>query len=107
MLSAASVNVPANFAGMQILKGVRPAGFTSPWARNWDQSNATNGPAAVVRNISTGLGTFDWSRFDLFMSNNAACTNMVFTLGQVADWIITRSARGGASAGVSRDAGGD
>jgi len=98
VLSSSSVNVPSDFAGMQVLKAALPTGFTSQIARNWDQSNASSGTAAIVRYIGTSLGVFDWSRFDLFMSNNAG-KKILFTLGQPADWMITRSAIGGANAG--------
>ena len=98
MLASSSVNVPSSFAGMQVLKAAAPSGFTSPVARNWDQSNASSGTAAIVKYIGTSLGVFDWSRFDLFMTNNAG-KRIIFTLGQPADWIITRAALGGANNG--------
>lgn len=83
---------------MQVLKAALPTGFSSAVARNWDQSNAASGPPAIVRNISTGSGTFDWSAFDLFMSNNAG-KKIIFTLGQPSDWMISRAAIGGANYG--------
>lgn len=84
---------------MQVLKSATPAGFTSQWARNWDQSNAPSGPPAIIRNINPStLGVYDWTSFDLFFSNNAG-KKLVFTLGQPADWMITRAAIGGANFG--------
>lgn len=83
---------------MQVLKAALPTGFTSSYARNWDQSNKSSGTAALVRFTGTSLGVFDWTNFDLFMTNNAG-KEIIFTLGQPADWMITRSAIGGANLG--------
>ena len=83
---------------MQVLKSALPDGFVTQYARNWDQSNASSGSAAVLKYIGTASGVFDWSRFDLFFSNNAS-KKIIFTLGQPADWVITRSAIGGANYG--------
>lgn len=83
---------------MQVLKATTPVGFTSPWARSWDQSNATNGSPAVVKYINPSSGTFDWTVLDRFMSNNVG-KKKIITLGVPADWMITRAATGGATFG--------
>jgi len=83
---------------MQRLKGATATGFTSQFARNWDQSNQSSGNPAVVKYINTSAGVFDWTIFDLFFTNNAG-KKIIFTLGQPADWMITRSANGGANLG--------
>lgn len=83
---------------MQNLRGTTPTGFTSPWARNWDQINAASGNPAIVKYIGVAFGSPDWSRFDLFMTNNVG-KKILFTLGQPADWMITRASVGGANYG--------
>lgn len=84
---------------MQRLKGSTATGFTSPWARTWDQSNQSSGNPAVVKYINpTTAGVYDWSSFDLFFANNVGRRKIV-TLGVPADWMITRAAIGGAGLG--------
>lgn len=83
---------------MQVLNAAVPVGFDYDWARNWDQSNESSGVPAIVKYINPSSGVFDWAKFDLFFANNAG-KKIVFTLGQPADWMITRSALGGANAG--------
>lgn len=84
---------------MQILRGTTPPGFTSSVARSWDQINSGSGNPAIVKYINpTTAGVYDWSRFDLFFTNNAG-KKIIFTLGQPADWMILRAAIGGANYG--------
>lgn len=90
--------MPVEFGGMQVLKAAVPPGFLTPWARNWDQSNESIGPPAIVKYINPSSGVFDWGKFDLFFTNNVG-KKIVFTLGQPADWMIDRAALGGANHG--------
>ncbi len=97
VLTSSSVNVPANFAGMQNLTTAQPDGFTSNVARNWDQKNGTV-TNAVVSRITSSAGVYNWVSFDAFFTANAG-KKIIFTLGYPADWMITRSAIGGAHEG--------
>lgn len=100
VLSSASVNVPMNYVGMQNIGGVLAPGFTQQYVRNWDQRVTGSGTPVLVRYVNTSSGVFDWTRFDVFFSAAAAAgKKVVFTLGQSADWMITRSAIGGANLG--------
>ena len=104
ILSSSTVNVPINFAGMQVIKAVSATNFNSSIARNWDQLNAASGSAAVVKYLNPSSGVFDWTVLDRFISNNLG-KQILFTLGQPADWMIpSRSALGGANYGGKANA---
>lgn len=85
---------------MQYIDGVLAPGFTQQYVRNWDQNAVGSGNPVVIRYINPSSGTFTWTQFDAFFSAAAAADQkVVFTLGQPADWMITRSALGGANLG--------
>lgn len=52
----------------------------------------------MVRNVATADGVFDWTLFDRLF-DNAPAGRVLFTLGIPADWMIARSAIGGATYG--------
>ncbi len=65
--------------------------------RNWDYTSTLSVPC-IVKYINPSNGVFDWSSFDKFFGSNTS-KDIIFVLGQPADWMIPRAATGGASKG--------
>lgn len=78
--------------------GAFDADFVRSWGYNGDGSGGSSFPGVQVRTVNTSSGVFDWSQFDLMFSSNTGKKVMV-CLGIPADWMITRSAVGGATYG--------
>ena len=96
------VTVPENFIGMQtaLLDNV-PSNVTTTLTRSWDfyGSGGTAGTTnCVVKFINPSAGNYNWTVFDKLFSNNAS-KQIMFTLGQPADYLVTRAATGSAYLG--------
>lgn len=65
--------------------------------RTWDYMGASSGnnPCIVKYINPTTAGVYDWTTFDLLLTSNPT-QDVIITLGQPADWMITRAALGGA-----------
>jgi len=101
-LTTTPVAVPLEFAGMQALQAPDTE-FDYHYARSWDQNSGLLSSAYVARvnNISTSEGVYNWTGFDAFMNTNSG-KELVVTLGCPSDWMIARSANGGAAFGGTK-----
>ncbi len=96
MLSSATVNVPVNFAGMTIATGNDAIPLQYSVNRTWDFGSESLASQVLVKNINPSSGVFDWTCLDRFI-NASVGKDIIFCLGQPADWMILRAAVGGAS----------
>jgi hypothetical protein len=95
------VTVPSNYVGCCSGNIVKvPSTLTHQIIRNWDYkgSNGAN-HEAIMTYINPSAGTYDWSTFDQLFSNNPD-KDIVFVLGNPPDYLVTRSAVGGAYRGT-------
>jgi hypothetical protein len=97
-LLLAPVVVPAGFVGVSANNVLAPSGVIYATTRNWDYAGG-GGASAVCSGINTASGTFNWTNFDDLFSNSVG-KDFIFTLGQPADWMISRAALGGSTYGV-------
>lgn len=95
------VVVPTNFVGSccgDLLKV--PSTLTTQVARSWDYEG-TNGftHSAIMTEINTSAGVYDWSTFDQFFSNSTD-KDLIFVLGTPPDYLVSGSAIGGSYRGT-------
>lgn len=97
LISSSSVNVPSSYVGAQSIFTATPAGMTFGTGRTWGYLGAASGlnPLLVKYICPATAGVYDWSTFDQFFASNAS-RDAIVTLGQPADWMISRAAIGGA-----------
>lgn len=95
------VVVPKNYVGMSSEKvDVIPSTFTVGTVRSWDfvgsggSSGTTN---CIVKFINPSNGVYHWTEFDKLFQN--ADRQIIFVLGQPADYLVTRTATGSAYMG--------
>lgn len=102
MLSTALVTVPNDFFGISTEHLAAVAAFDAAFVRSWgyvgDGVGGAGFPHLMVRTTAPASGTYDWTMFDRLF-DNAPNGRVLFTLGIPADWMITRSAIGGATYG--------
>lgn len=73
--------------------------MTYGMARTWDYLGQTGNPGLIVKYVCPSTaGVYDWTTFDFFFTAHAG-KDAIVTLGQPADWMISRAAIGGANAG--------
>lgn len=95
------VTVPRNFVGIstgQIVKA--PDAIKHGIVRNWDYvgTQAFN-QGAIMTVINPSAGIYNWTAFDELFSNNQA-KDIIFTLGNPPDYLVSRAATGGAYRGT-------
>lgn len=95
------VVVPKNYTGMSSkLVDVIPETFKVDIVRSWDfcGSGGTGGSTnCVMKYINTASGVYNWTVFDKLFQNSGR--QIIFTLGQPADYLVTRAAVGSAYLG--------
>lgn len=94
------VIVPANFVGISTQDIVAaPSSAIHSLVRSWDYEGSRGFPnRAVMAKINPSAGAWDWQTFDELLSNNAG-KQVIITLGQPADYLVSRAAVGGAYIG--------
>jgi len=99
-LVARPVVVPANFVGICTQDIVAaPGSAVHALVRSWDYEGTRGFPnRCVVARINPSAGTWDWQTFDELLSNNPT-KQVIITLGQPADYLVSRAAVGGAYIG--------
>ena len=97
LLSASSVNVPATYMGVSSIRTPSSPLLSVGTVRTWDYMGAPSGnnPCVIKYINPTTAGVYDWTTFDLLLTSNPT-QDVIVTLGQPADWMITRAALGGA-----------
>lgn len=94
----APVVMPANFVGVCTKSLVAaPGAVKHGLVRSWDYqgSRGLTTTRAVVCRINPSAGTWDWQTFDELLSNNTD-KQIIITLGQPGDYLVTPAAIGGA-----------
>lgn len=91
------VTVPEGFVGLHTNRSlVVPSSAVSSITRSWDYGGTSAWPnRAVVKYIRPSSGEWFWDTFDEFIGANPN-KRLVVCLGQPADWMVTRTAIGGA-----------
>ena len=98
---SAPVFVPKNFVGVCVGNSLSaPGAIKHSLVRNWDYkgTNGANGDA-IMAFINPSAGTYNWSTFDQLFSNNTD-KDIIFTLGNPPDYLVSRAAVGGAYRGT-------
>lgn len=95
------VVVPKNYVGMcSAYVDVIPDSFKVDTVRSWDfmGNGGTAGTTnCVMKFINSAAGVYNWTVFDKLMQNSSR--QVIFTLGQPADYLVTRTAVGSAYLG--------
>lgn len=95
------VVVPKQYTGMSSkLVDVIPETFKVDIVRSWDfcGSGGTGGSTnCVMKFINTASGVYNWTVFDKLFQNSSR--QIIFTLGQPADYLVSRTAVGSAYLG--------
>lgn len=98
-MSTASVRVPADFVGMSSAFVRIPSSVTVNFTRSWDFYGSLGWPNRCNMNIlNPSAGTYMWTPLDDFAAA-AVGRSVVMTLGQPADYLVSRAAIGGAYTG--------
>lgn len=97
-----SVIVPADYVGASCGGVNAPAAtFINRTTRTWDffGSGGTHmSTDLVVKNVNPSSGVYNWTVFDKLFSANSN-KQIIFVLGQPADYLVTRAATGSAYMG--------
>lgn len=96
------VTVPANFVGTHTGDTLAPdSDFLCYTVRNWDY-NGSYGyltGTCVMTFINPSAGVYNWNTFDQLFSNNTS-KEIVFCLGAVPDYLVSRAATGSSYKGT-------
>jgi Cellulase (glycosyl hydrolase family 5) len=97
-----NVVVPNNYVGVCTANIVNaPSTITHNLVRSWDY-NGTQGASTgtcVMTFINPSSGVYNWVTFDELFTNNTT-KQIIFCLGAVPDYLVSRAATGGSYKGV-------
>lgn len=99
-LVTAPVVVPPHFVGTSTQDSVAPpSSAVCGLVRSWDYEGTRGFPhRCIVARINPSAGAWDWQTFDELLSNNGG-KQIIITLGQPADYLVSRAAVGGSYIG--------
>lgn len=91
------MTVPENFVGLSTSDIVAaPSSITFGLVRTWDyRADLGLTRRCVVKNLNPSAGVYNYDVFDKLLDNNPG-KQVIFCLGQPADYLVSRSAIGGA-----------